>query len=107
VLGIAVAWWIYVARSRPAPEPWPELEHKFWFDELYDAIFYRPAVASAKLLYALVEGPIVGGSMTGVADAVRNLGSESRRLQTGLVRLYALALAASLAVLAVVFIVVR
>jgi NADH-quinone oxidoreductase subunit L len=107
VLGIAVAWWIYVARRRPAPEPWPELEHKFWFDELYDAIFYRPAVASAKLLYALVEGPLVGGSMTGIAGAVRNLGSESRRLQTGLVRLYALALAAGLAVLAVVFIVVR
>ncbi len=107
LVGIAVAWWIYVAKRRPAPEPWPELEHKFWFDELYDAIFYRPAVASAKLLYALVEGPLVGGSMTGIADAVRNLGSESRRLQTGFVRLYALALAASLAVLAVVFIVVR
>ena len=45
--------------------------------------------------------------MTGIADAVRNLGSETRRLQTGLVRTYALALAASLAVLAVVFIAVR
>jgi NADH-quinone oxidoreductase subunit L len=107
LVGIGIAWWIYVAKRRPAPEPWPELEHKFWFDELYDAIFYRPAVASAKLLYALVEGPLVGGSMTGLAAAVRNLGSESRRLQTGFVRLYALALAASLAVLAVVFIAVR
>jgi NADH-quinone oxidoreductase subunit L len=107
LIGIGVAWWIYVAKRRPAPEPWPELEHKFWFDELYDAIFYRPAVGSAKLLYALVEGPLVGGSMTGLADAVRNLGSESRRLQTGFVRLYVLALAASLAVLAVVFLAVR
>jgi NADH-quinone oxidoreductase subunit L len=107
LIGIGVAWWIYVAKRRPAPEPWPELEHKFWFDELYDAIFYRPAVRSAKLLYALVEGPLVGGSMTGIADAVRNLGSESRRLQTGFVRLYVLAIATSLAVLAVVFIAVR
>jgi NADH-quinone oxidoreductase subunit L len=106
-LGIAVAWWIYVARRRPAPEPWPELEHKFWFDELYDAVFYRPAVATSKLLYALVEWPLVGGSMAGIADAVRNLGSETRRLQTGFVRTYALAVAASLAVLAVVFIAVR
>jgi NADH-quinone oxidoreductase subunit L len=107
LIGIGVAWWIYVAKRRPAPEAWPELEHKFWFDELYDAIFYRPAVRTAKLLYALVEGPLVGGSMTGLADAVRNLGAESRRLQTGFVRLYALALAASLAVLAVVFLAVR
>ena len=107
VLGIAVAWWIYVARRRPAPAAVPALEHKLWFDELYDAVFYRPAVSFSKLLYALVEGPLVGGSMTGIADAVRNLGSETRRLQTGLVRTYALALAASLAVLAVVFIAVR
>ena len=44
-LGIGVAWWIYVARRRPAPAAWPALEHKFCFDELYDAVFYRPAVA--------------------------------------------------------------
>jgi NADH-quinone oxidoreductase subunit L len=107
LLGIAVAWWIYVARRRPAPAASPALEHKLWFDELYDAVFYRPAVATAKVLYALVEGPLIGGSMTGIAEAVRGLGSETRRLQTGLVRTYALAVAASLAVLAVVFIAVR
>jgi hypothetical protein len=45
--------------------------------------------------------------MTGIAEAVRSLGSETRRLQTGLVRTYVLALAASLAVLAVVFLAVR
>jgi NADH-quinone oxidoreductase subunit L len=107
LLGIAVAWWIYIAKRRPAPEAWPELEHKLWFDELYDAVFYRPAVVLSKSLYALIEGPLVGGSMAGLAGAVRSLGSETRRLQTGLVRTYALALAASLAVLAVVLIAVR
>jgi NADH-quinone oxidoreductase subunit L len=107
VVGIAVAWWIYVARRRPAPAAWPELDHKFWFDELYDAVFYRPAVATAKTLYAVVEGPLVGGSMTSIGEAVRNLGSETRRLQTGLVRTYVLLLAASLAVLGIVFLAVR
>jgi NADH-quinone oxidoreductase subunit L len=107
LLGIGIAWWIYVARRRPAPAASPALEHKLWFDELYDVVFYRPAVATAKLLYALVEGPLVGGSMAGIAEAVRGLGSETRRLQTGLVRTYVLALAASLAVLAVVFLAVR
>jgi NADH-quinone oxidoreductase subunit L len=107
LLGIGVAWWIYVARRRPAPAALPALERKFWFDEAYDAVFYRPAVATAKLLYALIEGPLVGGSMSGIGGAVRSLGSETRRLQTGLVRTYVLALAASLAVLAIVFLAVR
>jgi hypothetical protein len=38
---------------------------------------------------------------------VRDLGSGARVLQTGLVRTYALAIAASLAVVTVVFVVVR
>jgi NADH-quinone oxidoreductase subunit L len=107
LVGVGVAWWLYVARRRPVPAAVPAFERKFWFDELYDAVFYRPAVTSAKLLYALIEGPLVGGTMTGIAETVRGLGSGTRRLQTGLVRTYVLALAASLAVLFVVFIAVR
>jgi NADH-quinone oxidoreductase subunit L len=107
LVGVGVAWWLYVARRRPAPASPELLERKFWFDELYDAVFFRPAVVTAKVLYALVEGPLVAGTMTGIAQSVRGLGSEARRLQTGLVRTYALALAASLAVLLVVFVAVR
>jgi NADH-quinone oxidoreductase subunit L len=105
--GVGIAWWLYAARRRPAPAAVPGFEKKFWFDELYDAVFYKPAVASAKVLYALIEGPLVGGTMAGIAETVRGLGSGTRRLQTGLVRTYVLALAASLAVLFVVFIAVR
>jgi NADH-quinone oxidoreductase subunit L len=105
--GAGLAWWIYAARRAPAPAAVPALERKFWFDELYDALFYRPAVTTAKLLYALVEGPLVGGSMDGIAETVRGLGSEARRLQTGFVRAYVLAIAASLAILTVVFLAVR
>jgi NADH-quinone oxidoreductase subunit L len=107
VTGIAVAWWIYSARRRPAPKPSAALEHKLYFDEAYDVVFSRPAIGTAKLLYALVEGPLVAGSISGLAESVRRLGASTRSLQTGLVRLYALAIAASLAVLALVFIAVR
>ena len=46
--GIGVAWALYGAqlaclRRRAAARV---LEHKFYFDELYDAVFYRPAVAA-------------------------------------------------------------
>ena len=48
--GAYVAFLFYEAHRREVPR-WPELqrtlEHKFWFDELYDALFYRPAAALA------------------------------------------------------------
>ena len=40
--GIGVAWLFYVRKWRPVPKPWSILEEKFLFDELYDAVFYKP-----------------------------------------------------------------
>jgi NADH-quinone oxidoreductase subunit L len=108
--GIGVAWWIYGARRAAAPRIRPVqalLEHKFYFDELYDLVFYRPSVLAARGLYAFVERPLIAGSLTEIGDATRGLGGLTRRLQTGLVRSYTFAIAASLAVLTVVFVVAR
>ena len=105
--GIGVAWWIYSAHRAKAPRPWPILEHKFYFDELYNGLFYWPAVALARILDWTVEGPIVNGSIVGVAGLTRRAGGWFRELQTGLVRVYAFAVAAGLAVLVLVFIAVR
>jgi NADH-quinone oxidoreductase subunit L len=106
-LGILTAWLVYSKRAVRAPRPWALLEEKFYFDRLYDAVFYRPAVACVNVLYALVEGPLVGGSISGIAAGFRDLGGWARSIQTGLVRTYVLAIAASLAVLTLVFIAVR
>jgi NADH-quinone oxidoreductase subunit L len=105
--GIGVAWWIYSARRATAPRSWAVLEHKFYFDELYNGLFYWPAVAFARILDWTVEGPIVNGSIAGVAGLTRRTGGWFRGLQTGLVRVYAFAVAAGLAVLVLVFITVR
>ena len=83
------------------------LEHKFYFDELYDAIAYRPAQALAARLRDEVEGPLVEGSLEEIARAGREAGSGVARAQSGLLRSYAVAIAASALVLAVVFIAVR
>jgi len=107
LLGAGFAWWYYAAKREPTPEPLPVLERKFYFDELYDRLFYRPSVVVTRVLYALVEGPFIAGSVSGVSRSTRRLGTRARGLQTGLVRTYVLALAASLAVLAVVFIAVK
>jgi NADH-quinone oxidoreductase subunit L len=108
-LGILVAWWLYPAR-RPVPRVAPLarlLEHKFYFDEAYDALFYRPGAAFANGFRRFVEGTLIAGSVTEVAQATRGGGGLFSRAQTGVLRLYALAIAASLAVLTVVYIAVR
>ncbi len=102
--GLAVAWLVYSAKRIPAPRPWAVLEQKLYFDRIYDAVFYRPAVATAKLLYALVEGPLVGGSLAGISSGTGRLAGYVRTLQTGIVRAYVLAVAAGLAVIVLVFI---
>jgi NADH-quinone oxidoreductase subunit L len=83
------------------------LEHKFWFDELYDAIFYTPAVFVSRLLRKGVEEPLIGGSISGVALGAREAGGAVGEAQTGYLRSYALAIAAAVAVLIVVFITVQ
>jgi NADH-quinone oxidoreductase subunit L len=102
--GVAVAWLVYSAKRFPAPRPWAVLEQKLYFDRVYDAVFYRPSVATAKLLYALVEEPLVGGSLAGITTGTGRLAGYVRTLQTGIVRTYVLAVAAGLAVIVLVFI---
>ena len=97
--------------ARRAPRcRWPALlEHKFWFDELYDALFYRPAVAArdgalrgrrAAARRAARSGSVVRGvAQTGPATAPRSRPASSAPTRSRS--------PASLAVLAVVFMAVR
>jgi NADH-quinone oxidoreductase subunit L len=108
--GISVAWLRYAKGSARVPRVatlQTLFERKFYVDELYDSIFYRPAVLSARMLAAWIERPLVFGSVRELSEGVRGLGLGTGRLQTGLVRTYALAIAASLAVVTVVFVAVR
>jgi NADH-quinone oxidoreductase subunit L len=110
VIGIAIAWAIYRAHRLATPAVPPLralLEHKFYFDELYDALFYRPAALLAARLRSDVEEPFVEGSLDEIGKAGQETAGAVARAQTGLLRTYAIAVAASAVVLAVVFIAVR
>jgi NADH:ubiquinone oxidoreductase subunit 5 (subunit L)/multisubunit Na+/H+ antiporter MnhA subunit len=76
------------------------LQDKLGFDRLYDWAFYRPAAVLARGGQRLWEEAAVIGSMNVVADA----GAWTSRLlssaQSGLVRVYALAIAVGIATLA-------
>ena len=110
VLGIGIAWLIYGARRWPVPRRpalQETLEHKLWFDEAYDAVFYRPAVLLARLWRRGIEEPLIGGSISGVSFGARRAGGAVGEAQTGYLRSYALAIAGAVAVLVVVFISVQ
>ncbi len=105
--GIGVAYVLYSAKSVAVPKALPILEKKFYWDELYDLIWYRTSDAKARALYALVEQPLIAGSMAAITGAV-GLGSKELSVaQNGLVRTYALAIAGGVAILAVVFVAAR
>jgi NADH-quinone oxidoreductase subunit L len=105
--GIFVAHAIYVTGRLRVPRPWTVLERKFYWDEAYDALFYRPADLVARALGRYVEQPIVAGSIEEIGEGVRFGAVEVSRAQNGLVRVYALAVASGVAVLAVVFLTTR
>jgi NADH-quinone oxidoreductase subunit L len=89
------------------PGVWQVLEHKLYFDELYDALFYRPAVALSNGLRRSIEEPVIERSLDEIGSGTLQAGGEVARLQSGLLRTYALAVAAAVFILIIVFVAVR
>jgi NADH-quinone oxidoreductase subunit L len=109
-VGIAVAWAIYSERriAIPAAPFWRRtLENKFYFDWLYDRVFYAPAVATATFLRRELEEPVVLQTGPDVGDTTLATGSLVRRLQTGLLRTYVLFLAAGAAIVVLAFLIAK
>jgi NADH-quinone oxidoreductase subunit L len=108
--GIYLAWLIYVKGTVAVPRvAWAQraLERKFYFDELYDLAFYRPAVWISRTLDRGVEEPLVSGSIAATATSVREVGRTTTVIQSGYLRSYVLAVMTGLAVLAVLFVAFR
>jgi NADH-quinone oxidoreductase subunit L len=108
--GLVTAWLVYSRRRLAVPRlafAQRVLEHKLYFDEAYDLVFYRPAVGLARFFGRVVEPFVVGGSIAGLARGTRDVARGVSEAQTGLLRTYALAIASGLVVLVVVFISVK
>ena len=112
IVGIALAYYLYIVapgstdriRSR-AGALYTLLANKWYFDELQDAVVYRPAIAIGRFANNVFERYVVQGLVTFVRDGVGGLGSGVRSLQSGFVRSYALLLIAGLAALALYFLI--
>jgi NADH-quinone oxidoreductase subunit L len=90
-----------------SPDAWRVLEHKLYFDELYDALFYRPAVGISNGLRRNVEEPVIERSLDEIGTGTIQASGGIARVQSGLLRTYALAVTVAVLVLVVVFVAVR
>jgi NADH-quinone oxidoreductase subunit L len=97
--GIAIAWTRYWARepgfataelSRHALVGL--IEHRYYVDEIYDAVFVRPVVLVGRALRVGIEDYTLDGGTRGLAGLFAWGSRKLRRLQTGYARTYALAI---------------
>jgi NADH:ubiquinone oxidoreductase subunit 4 (subunit M) len=82
-------------------------EHKFYVDELYDGIFYKPAVATSLISHRELEEPVLLAAGPDIGETAFDTGRGVRRLQTGLLRTYVFFLGTGMAVLAIVFLLTK
>jgi len=89
------------------PGIWRVLERKLYFAKACDALFYRPAAALSAALRRNVEEPVVERSLDEIGSGAIQVGGEVGRVQSGLLRTYAIAVAFAVSVLIIVFVAVR
>jgi NADH-quinone oxidoreductase subunit L len=113
IAGIGLAYFCYVVRPG-ATARWQErfrglhdfLFHKWYFDELQDALVYRPAIAIGRFANSVFERFVVDGIVNGAVGIVRMGSATVRGAQSGFLRAYALLLVGGFAALGAYFLVV-
>jgi len=136
--GLFLGWLVYRNVKAGQPDPlakplgpiWTVLKNKYYFDELYDYIFVRPAKWMAEdfaiwmdtnvidgILHGIasvgpilgsffrnyIDKPIVNGFGDWIADVTRKMGVSLRVIQTGRIQQYMLMALVSLVAFGVVF----
>jgi NADH-quinone oxidoreductase subunit L len=105
VTGFAIAWWAYI-RDTSIPGRFVAtfrglyafLLNKWYFDELYDFLFVRPAFAIGRFFWKKGDqGTIDRFGPDGVSALVSGSGALAQRLQSGYVYTYALVMLLGLA----------
>jgi NADH-quinone oxidoreductase subunit L len=111
--GLAIAWSLWIQRPGTTLR-WRDryrgvhdfLSHKWYFDELYDAVFVRSIAGFGDFGRRVIESEFVQGFVVGGAVGVVRAGSSlARQIQTGYVRAYALLLLMGVLALGLYFLV--
>ena len=113
IVGIGLAWTIYLRRPGTTARlveryPWAHrfLEHKWYFDEAYGALFVRPFATFGSFGRRVIETDFVQGTIVGGATGVVRVSTSfARAIQTGYLRAYALLLLIGVAGLTLYFLI--
>ena len=112
--GLALSYWFYVASpgipARLAQRyqgVYQFLLHKWYFDELYDVVFVRPALWLAREFWHVGDEKIIDGMPNGLAALTADGSAQVVRIQTGSIAVYAFTMLIGLVVLISVFVMFR
>ncbi len=113
IAGIALAYLCYVRRPGVTVRLAERLRrthqfliNKWYFDEVEDALFYKPTIAIGRFANSVIERVIGQGIVTAATGVVKGAGSVVRGAQSGFVRAYALLIVGGFAALGIYFLVV-
>jgi NADH-quinone oxidoreductase subunit L len=114
LLGIALAYVMYIASPllpmRLATKFRPIylfLLNKWYFDELYDAIFVQPALWLARVLWQTGDATIIDGVPNGLAEITVDGSRQAVKIQTGSLAVYAFVMLIGVVLLVGLFLVSR
>jgi NADH-quinone oxidoreductase subunit L len=103
---LATALFVGALRMRPwtAYAPWAQrlLEHKYYFDEIYDMVFVRPMDAFARWTQRWVERPVIDAAVIDTGILMRASASELSLTQSGYFRNYVLVFVGGAVIAAVI-----
>jgi NADH-quinone oxidoreductase subunit L len=105
--GFLLAWWFYIVNpalpkrlAESQPYLYRFLLNKWYFDEVYDVIFVRPAKAVGRFLWKRGDMGVIDGAINGVAMGIVPWFTRlAGRLQSGYVFTYAFAMVIGIVVL--------
>jgi NADH-quinone oxidoreductase subunit L len=111
IIGFLIAWYFYILHPEIAAAMQARqgllylfLYNKWYFDELYDFLFVRPALRLGRFLWKRGDGTVIDGlGPDGIAARVLDATRGAVRLQTGYVYHYALAMLLGVVALATWF----
>ena len=112
IIGFAIAYYYYILHpalpKKMADRRGPLylfLYNKWYFDELYDFLFVRPALMLGRFLWKRGDGTVIDGlGPDGIAARVLDVTRGAVKLQTGYVYHYALAMLLGVVALATWFV---
>ncbi|GAB1363394.1 NADH-quinone oxidoreductase subunit L [Rhodobacter sp.] len=107
LIGLAISWLFYIRRpdlpGRLATQQRPLylfLLNKWYFDELYDVVFVRPALWLGRFLWKNGDGRVIDGTINGVAMGIVPFFTRlAGRAQSGYLFHYAFAMVLGIVVL--------